>query len=72
MPRLFLTVALLPLAMAACAGSDAPRTQGPRAVAALTAAGTAFMYQDAPEFERFVQADAQEMAGLVKRIGKVE
>lgn len=35
MPRLFLTVALLPLAMAACAGSDAPRTQGPRAVAAL-------------------------------------
>ena len=43
-----------------------------RAVAALAAAGTSFMYQDAPEFERFVQADAQEMATLVTRIGKVE
>lgn len=46
--------------------------QDARAVAALTAAGTSFMYQDAPEFERFVQADAQEMAALVTRIGKVE
>lgn len=46
--------------------------QDPRAVAALTAAGTSFMYQDAPEFERFVQADAKEMSALVTRIGKVD
>ena len=46
--------------------------QDPRAVAALTAAGTSFMYQDAPEFERFVQADGKEMSVLVKRIGKVD
>jgi tripartite-type tricarboxylate transporter receptor subunit TctC len=46
--------------------------QDPRAVSALTAAGTSFMYQDAPDFERFVQADAKEMSALVKRIGKVD
>jgi tripartite-type tricarboxylate transporter receptor subunit TctC len=46
--------------------------QDARAVSALTAAGTSFMYQDAPEFERFVQADAKEMSALVKRIGKVD
>jgi hypothetical protein len=46
--------------------------QDPRAVAALTASGTSFMYQDAPEFERFVQADAKDMSGLVARIGKVD
>ncbi len=46
--------------------------QDPRAVAALTAAGTSFMYQDAPEFERFVQADGKEMSALVKRIGLVD
>ena len=46
--------------------------QDPRAVAALAASGTSFMYQDAPEFERFVQADAKEMSALVTRIGKVD
>ncbi len=46
--------------------------QDPRAVAALTSAGTSFMYQDAPDFERFVQADAKDMSALVKRIGKVD
>ena len=46
--------------------------QDARAVAALTSAGTSFMYQDAPEFERFVQADAKDMGALVKRIGKVD
>ena len=46
--------------------------QDPRAVAALTSAGTSFMYQDAPEFERFVQADAKDMSALVTRIGKVD
>lgn len=46
--------------------------QDPRAIAALAASGTSFMYQDAPEFERFVQADAKELSGLVTRIGKVD
>ena len=46
--------------------------QDARAVAALTASGTSFMFQDAPEFERFVQADAKEMSTLVIRIGKVD
>lgn len=46
--------------------------QDARAVAALTAAGTSFMFQDAPEFERFVQADAKDMKGVVERIGKVD
>ncbi len=46
--------------------------QDPRAVGALAAAGTSFMYQDAPEFERFVQADAKDMSALVIRIGKVD
>ena len=46
--------------------------QDARAVATLTASGTSFMFQDAPEFERFVQADAKEMSTLVTRIGKVD
>jgi tripartite-type tricarboxylate transporter receptor subunit TctC len=46
--------------------------QDARAVGALTASGTSFMYQDAPDFERFVQADAKEMSALVARIGKVD
>ena len=46
--------------------------QDARANAALASSGTAFQYQDAPEFERFVQTDARGMAALVKRIGKVE
>jgi tripartite-type tricarboxylate transporter receptor subunit TctC len=43
-----------------------------RAKQSLAAAGTAFQYQDAPEFERFVQADAKAMTALVQRIGRVE
>jgi tripartite-type tricarboxylate transporter receptor subunit TctC len=46
--------------------------QDARAVAALAAAGTSFLYQDAPEFERFIDADAREMSGLVVRIGKLQ
>jgi tripartite-type tricarboxylate transporter receptor subunit TctC len=46
--------------------------QDPRAVAALTASGTSFMYQDAADFERFVQNDAKAMSALVTRIGKVD
>ncbi|HCY16639.1 MAG: Tat pathway signal protein [Curvibacter sp. GWA2_64_110] len=43
-----------------------------RAKQALAAAGTSFQYQDAPEFERFVQADARSMTALVQRIGRME
>jgi tripartite-type tricarboxylate transporter receptor subunit TctC len=46
--------------------------QDARAVAALAGAGTAFQFQDSPEFNRFVQGDAKGMAALVQRIGKVD
>ena len=43
-----------------------------RANQAMAAAGTSFMFQDMHEFERYVQTDAKDMAGLVQRIGKVD
>jgi tripartite-type tricarboxylate transporter receptor subunit TctC len=43
-----------------------------RAKQAMASAGTSFQYLDAPEFERFVQTDARNMAGVVLRIGRVE
>lgn len=46
--------------------------QDARANQALAAAGTSFMFQDSPEFERYVSGDAKEMAKLVQRIGKVD
>ena len=46
--------------------------QDARAVQALTTAGTSFQFLDTPEFERFVQTDANAMAALVRRIGKVD
>ncbi len=35
-------------------------------------AGSPILYQDTPDFEKYVQADAQRMADVVKKIGKVE
>ena len=35
-------------------------------------AGTPILYQDAPEFEKYVQADARRMTDVVKRIGRIE
>ena len=35
-------------------------------------AGSPVQYQDAPEFDKYVQADARRMADVVKRIGKLE
>ena len=35
-------------------------------------AGSPILYQDTAEFEKYVQADAQRMADVVKRIGKLE
>lgn len=46
--------------------------EDPRAIQALASAGSYFQYQDKPEFEHFVQADARQMAALVQRIGRVE
>ena len=43
-----------------------------RAVQSLQAAGTYVQYLDAPEFEKFVAKDAESMAKVVQRIGKVE
>lgn len=43
-----------------------------RAKQAIASAGSSFQYLDAPEFERFVQTDARNMAGVVLRIGRVE
>jgi tripartite-type tricarboxylate transporter receptor subunit TctC len=45
-------------------------SQDARAIAALAAVGTAFQYQDAPEFERFLQADAKDMSALIARIAR--
>jgi tripartite-type tricarboxylate transporter receptor subunit TctC len=35
-------------------------------------AGSPILYQDTPDFEKYVQADAKRMAEVVKKIGKVE
>lgn len=35
-------------------------------------AGAPILYQDAPEFEKYVQADARRMTDVVKRIGRLE
>jgi tripartite-type tricarboxylate transporter receptor subunit TctC len=38
----------------------------------ILSAGSPILYMDAPEFEKYVQADASRMATVVKKIGKVE
>ena len=38
----------------------------------ILAAGSPILYQDTPDFEKYVQADAKRMAEVVKKIGKVE
>jgi tripartite-type tricarboxylate transporter receptor subunit TctC len=65
------------------AGTPEPVAQRLRAAAKVAAqdakvkeviqnAGSPILYQDTPEFEQYVQADAKRMAEVVKRIGKVE
>ncbi|MEO8508250.1 MAG: tripartite tricarboxylate transporter substrate binding protein [Betaproteobacteria bacterium] len=44
----------------------------PRVKEVLLTAGSPVQYLDAPEFQRYVDADAAKMADVVKRIGKVE
>ena len=38
----------------------------------ILSAGSPVLYQDTPDFEKYVQADAKRMAEVVKKIGKVE
>jgi tripartite-type tricarboxylate transporter receptor subunit TctC len=44
----------------------------PRVKEVLLTAGSPVLYLDAPEFQRYVDADAAKMADVVRRIGKVE
>ena len=52
--------------------ASAKVVQDARAIQAVGAAGSYFQYQDADAFSAFVRAEATEMAGLVKRIGRVD
>jgi len=65
------------------AGTPEPVAQRLRAAARAAAAdpkvrevinnaGSPVLYQDTPEFEKYVQADVRRMADVVKKIGKVE
>jgi len=38
----------------------------------MTTAGSPILYQDAPEFAKYVDADAAKMAEVVKKVGKLE
>ena len=38
----------------------------------INGAGSPILYQDTPDFERYVQADAKRMAEVVKKIGKLQ
>lgn len=44
----------------------------PKVVEVLLKAGSPILYQDAPDFQRYVATDAQKMAEVVKKIGKLE
>jgi tripartite-type tricarboxylate transporter receptor subunit TctC len=44
----------------------------PKVKEVILGAGSPILYQDSPEFERYVQADAKNMAEVVKKIGKVQ
>lgn len=46
--------------------------QDARVKEVILGAGSPVLYQDMPEFEKYVQADAKRMAEVVKRIGKLE
>ena len=46
--------------------------QDPKVRQVILNAGSPVLYQDTPDFEKYVQADAKRMAEVVKKIGKVE
>ena len=53
---------------------EAARAAGPdpKVRDVLIKAGSPVLYQDAPDFQKYVEADAQKMADVVKKIGKLE
>jgi tripartite-type tricarboxylate transporter receptor subunit TctC len=53
---------------------DAARAAGndPKVREVLLKAGSPVLYQDTPDFQRYVDADAQKMTDVVKRIGKLD
>jgi tripartite-type tricarboxylate transporter receptor subunit TctC len=53
---------------------EAARAAGndPKVREVLLKAGSPVLYQDAPDFQGYVDADAQKMTDVVKRIGKLE
>ena len=44
----------------------------PKVKQVILGAGSPVLYQDTPEFEKYVQDDARRMASVVKKIGKVD
>jgi tripartite-type tricarboxylate transporter receptor subunit TctC len=44
----------------------------PKVKETILGAGSPILYMDSPDFEKYVQQDAQKMADVVKKIGKVE
>jgi tripartite-type tricarboxylate transporter receptor subunit TctC len=44
----------------------------PKVTEVIGKAGSPVLYQDTPDFEKYVQADVKRMADVVKKIGKVE
>jgi len=53
---------------------EAARAAGndPKVREVLLKAGSPVLYQDAPDFQKYVDTDAKKMADVVKRIGKLE
>ena len=44
----------------------------PKVKEVILNAGSPVLYQDTPDFEKYVQNDVKRMADVVKKIGKVE
>jgi tripartite-type tricarboxylate transporter receptor subunit TctC len=44
----------------------------PKVKEVITGAGSPILYQDTPDFEKYVESDVRRMTDVVKRIGKVE
>ncbi|OGB00222.1 MAG: Tat pathway signal protein [Burkholderiales bacterium RIFCSPHIGHO2_12_FULL_61_11] len=60
-----------PIAQRLRAAAKAAAQDG-KVKAVILNAGSPVLYQDSPDFEKYVQADAKRMAEVVKKIGKVE
>jgi tripartite-type tricarboxylate transporter receptor subunit TctC len=44
----------------------------PKVKEVILGAGSPVLYQDTPDFEKYVQGDVQRMSDVVKKIGKVQ